>query len=296
VDENIRITADRPDFTAVPNWVVELVARKDNPLSRDALVLYIVLRKFSDYQTGEAYPSRATLARAMGYGTPKPLDKLVRELEAHGLIMVERRKLEHYVNHYHVAYQRPFTVVPSSSPTVEEPQDIGGGRVQTDPTPWGSNGPQGRVQMDSRVGSKRTHYQEPSINNQVSRTGEEPLFEAEGSTAVAVREKNLKQEANIIAKRATEASNGSLSFMGMRGIADHFLHQGFSTDQVLSAMGNLWKNGRSVNRQAVGQVLQGIIKPDGTRPRKSTAQRNLEAGIRAIEMLKAEEETQEAAR
>ena len=302
-EDDTRITAERQDFTAVPNWVMDLLMGGD--LSRDAFTLYVVLRKLADYHTGEAKVGRKRIASALGFATPKPLDHLVKELERLGLLRVERRKLEHYVNHYHVAYQRAFRVSPSSSPKTNPPQDVVGGGVQMDPTPprvqmdsiESPNGLIGRVQMDSKVGSKRTHNQEPLLNNQYQEPlGETALFEAEGSTAVAVREKNLKQEANIIAKRATEASNGSLPFMGMRGIADHFLHQGFSTDQVLTAMGNLWKNGRSVNRQSVGQVLQGIIRPDGSRPRKSTAQRNLEAGIRAIEILKAEEEAQEAGR
>ena len=61
-------------FSIVPEWVLW------RDLSPTALKLYVVLARFADWETGEAFPARETLAERMGCSA-KTVDRAVAELE-----------------------------------------------------------------------------------------------------------------------------------------------------------------------------------------------------------------------
>ncbi|OLT55846.1 hypothetical protein BJF89_13750 [Corynebacterium sp. CNJ-954] len=54
----------------------------------NAVCLYLILLKFADNKTRTAHPSRATLAKMMGYKSPQVADKAVEVLESLGLVTV----------------------------------------------------------------------------------------------------------------------------------------------------------------------------------------------------------------
>lgn len=76
---------DTGPFAIVPEWVLEL------PVSHPAVRLYALLSRYADYESGDAWPSRATLARRMRSSTDS-VDRWTRELEEHHAITVTRRQ------------------------------------------------------------------------------------------------------------------------------------------------------------------------------------------------------------
>ena len=99
-------TAVRTDnrFSQIPHWVTEA------PISDGAYRLYGVLMKYAHYQTRDAYPSRATLARDVRK-SDRSVDGYIKELCAIGALKVFRRKRkgtkENYTNLYHVITANP---------------------------------------------------------------------------------------------------------------------------------------------------------------------------------------------
>lgn len=99
-------TAVRTDnrFSQIPHWVTE------SPISDGAYRLYGVLMKYAHYQTRDAYPSRATLARDVRK-SDRSVDGYIKELCAIGALKVLRRKRkgtkENYTNLYHVITANP---------------------------------------------------------------------------------------------------------------------------------------------------------------------------------------------
>lgn len=79
-----RATRDSGRFTIVPEWVVR------RGFSPRALSLYIELGFHADYDTGECFPSHATLAAAMSCSTDT-VQRAQAELERGDAIIVERR-------------------------------------------------------------------------------------------------------------------------------------------------------------------------------------------------------------
>ena len=91
-------------FSQIPHWVTEA------PISDGAYRLYGVLMKYAHYQTRDAYPSRATLARDVRK-SDRSVDGYIKELCAIGALKVFRRKRkgtkENYTNLYHVITANP---------------------------------------------------------------------------------------------------------------------------------------------------------------------------------------------
>lgn len=89
-------------FCIVPLWVAEAVPPA-------ALKVYVILAaKYADRDTGEAYPSRRTLAHDSGI-SDDTLDRSVKELKAAGALTVEARKSpegDRTSNLYTVVYVR----------------------------------------------------------------------------------------------------------------------------------------------------------------------------------------------
>ncbi len=76
--------SDTGPFSIVPEWVTT------STLSHGAVRLYALLARYADYSTGEAWPSRATLALRLRMSTDS-IDRLSKELQDLGAVEVIRR-------------------------------------------------------------------------------------------------------------------------------------------------------------------------------------------------------------
>lgn len=79
-----KIRSDTGPFSIVPEWVI--VA----PISHGAVRLYSLLARYADYSTGEAFPSRTTLASRLRISTD-PVDRFIKELVGIGALEVVKR-------------------------------------------------------------------------------------------------------------------------------------------------------------------------------------------------------------
>lgn len=73
-------------FTQTDNTII-----REGGLSGNALALYVILSSFADNSTGEAYPSKATLAKLMQFKKPDSVNDYVAELQKLGLVTVADR-------------------------------------------------------------------------------------------------------------------------------------------------------------------------------------------------------------
>lgn len=79
------ISAERPKFEMVPHWVM------DHPnVSLRGLQVYLFLRRYADYETGEAWPSRKTLASEIGVSL-STLDEAIANLRTIRAVTVTER-------------------------------------------------------------------------------------------------------------------------------------------------------------------------------------------------------------
>ena len=79
------ISAERPKFEMVPHWVM------DHPnVSLRGLQVYLFLRRYADYETGQAWPSRKTLATEIGVSV-STLDDAIANLRTIGAVTVTER-------------------------------------------------------------------------------------------------------------------------------------------------------------------------------------------------------------
>lgn len=83
-DSADHITVDNR-FAMIPHWLIT------SDISDGALRLYMVLTKYADGTTKQAFPSRGRLAKDMRK-TVKSVDRYLKELEALGAVRVLRRK------------------------------------------------------------------------------------------------------------------------------------------------------------------------------------------------------------
>lgn len=77
--------SDTGPFVIVPEWVLSLT------ISHGAFRLYALIARYADYSTGEAFPSRATLAERLSV-SDDTIDRWLRELTKAGAVEVTRRK------------------------------------------------------------------------------------------------------------------------------------------------------------------------------------------------------------
>jgi len=83
-DYHDQYVSDTGPFSIVPEWVTT------SEVSSGAVRLYALLARYADYATGEAWPSRATLAVRLRMSTDS-IDRFSKELQALGAIEVVRR-------------------------------------------------------------------------------------------------------------------------------------------------------------------------------------------------------------
>jgi hypothetical protein len=96
---------------------------------------------------------------------------------------------------------------------------------------------------------------------------------------------------NGIAKRAHDNTKGALPYMGMRTIAKWAIHtRGTDPGTVEKAIADLYKSGRAVTKQSVGQMLDGYAK---TRQAPKTTKEVFAAGAEQAARFKAMEEAEQ---
>lgn len=81
----IKAVRENGGYTVVENTFV-----RDESIGRNEKVVYLVLASFADQDTGQCYPSIATIQKFAGL-TDKPVTKAIRELERIGWIKCQRR-------------------------------------------------------------------------------------------------------------------------------------------------------------------------------------------------------------
>tara|TARA_R100000808_G_scaffold2316_2_gene9414 strand:+ start:1678 stop:2325 length:648 start_codon:yes stop_codon:yes gene_type:complete len=81
----IKAVRENGGFTVIENSFI-----RDESIGRNEKVVYLVLASFADQDTGQCYPSIATIEKFAGL-TDKPVMKAIRELERIGWIKCQRR-------------------------------------------------------------------------------------------------------------------------------------------------------------------------------------------------------------
>lgn len=71
-------------FSIIPHWIIF------SGVSSGAIHLYAVLAKYADWESGEAFPARSTLAKDLGK-SPDTVDRHLKELKDIGAITIEAR-------------------------------------------------------------------------------------------------------------------------------------------------------------------------------------------------------------
>lgn len=111
-------------FSMTPRWV----ARAGKALSPNAKALYTIIMSYADNETRTAFPGQALLAQDLGVSV-STVHRAMKELEAFGAIIVERRRNKRtgnfYANRYFIVFDEPQTPSVTSenggqSPVTEE--------------------------------------------------------------------------------------------------------------------------------------------------------------------------------
>jgi DNA-binding transcriptional MocR family regulator len=104
-DNNAVIRSERVNFEMIPHWLLE----EAKTLSPTSIVLYLMLKKFADYKTGECFPGRKRLASQMGVSV-RTVGRSLKELENIGAIKITHRrykdKKENDTNLYFICWNR----------------------------------------------------------------------------------------------------------------------------------------------------------------------------------------------
>lgn len=78
----------------------------DYGLSPQAFTLYAGLLRHADWTTGHALPSRETLAGYLGNKQHRTVDKFVKELQDHGLVLDVMHRWRNPENHLDVVFHK----------------------------------------------------------------------------------------------------------------------------------------------------------------------------------------------
>lgn len=93
-------------YAQIPRWIL----RAGDNLSHGAVRLYGVIMTYADNDTRTAFPGRERLAEDMGI-KPRTITTYVKELEAYGALIVDRRRNKrtgnYYANHYTLVFDHP---------------------------------------------------------------------------------------------------------------------------------------------------------------------------------------------
>ena len=120
-------TRTRATYSTISHTVLDDVL--DAGVSSGAVHLYVVLGRYTDNDTGRAFPSRATLAKAMGK-TLRTIDTYIRELVKIGAILVTRRRragtMENRSSVYTLHRELADRIERAETPEVVQPTAPGG--------------------------------------------------------------------------------------------------------------------------------------------------------------------------
>ena len=105
-------------FSILPHWILF------SPISSNAVRTYAVLAKYRDADTGQAFPSRATLAKDVGVRSVRSIDGYLRELRDIGALSIKRRRKpgsrENYTSVYRVMLTPPGVVQSDALPSAAD--------------------------------------------------------------------------------------------------------------------------------------------------------------------------------
>jgi hypothetical protein len=230
------------------------------------LKLYILLSRYSDNTTAEAWPSRALLAEELGYKQTRSVDPLIAELEAAGAITVIRQtrpgSKENAVNRYRV--HRHGDIAPvrgSAKKRTTPPEEV----VQ-------KNAPRSAMKRPTVVQSDAQELiTNELITNELrssapadAETGQGALVDV---TPVKTPDQILTEQAQYVARTLVER-HPAMNFKAMMVMAKKMM-KAYAVDAptVGRTMENIYMSGRgSVTDQRVGQVLEGIVSAAGSAP------------------------------
>jgi hypothetical protein len=238
------IVSARRTFAMIPTGVLT------SGISDRALRVYAALRCY--VRPGHAtFPKLTTVAKQFGM-SESYIKRGLAELRKEGLVSVEKRQYSggfRRVNSYYF---------PDVEDNFRDEDEVESDRSQgvTNDTPTRGTA-MDRPNVSPKPPSKEVEKQEvekqerePSVATLP--TGDGALF--------AVVDPHEPPEAGI-AKRAHDNTKGALPFMGMRQIAKWAIHtRGTDPGQVEKAIADLYKSGRAVTKQSVGQMLDGYAK------------------------------------
>lgn len=133
--DGTRCTPSKEPFVKFPVWLQEV------GVSGTATQIYIAIGTYANYETLEAYPSRATLAKDIGKSL-KSVDRAIKELQDVGALHVTQRtkpgSKENHTNLYRLVFEKPVQaqgvgtpVTPPLGTPVTPPRDTSDAENET---------------------------------------------------------------------------------------------------------------------------------------------------------------------
>lgn len=217
------IVAERAKFEMIPHWIL------DHPdITPRALQVYLHLRRYADYETGEAYPSRKTIALACGVSTTT-LDEAMLLLRSISAVSVEERYDPDR------GQQSNLYTVHFYAPVVEQ-----GGSKST-----------GRG-AGKKTGNAPTGQQGTELDPLNKTQGTRLLADADAPTA-----ETLNQHIHRLTKIYTDLVPMS-RFPAVMGIVGKAVNTGrYSDEEITSALERIAEEGRSLTVETMRIELEG---------------------------------------
>jgi hypothetical protein len=245
------VTAERDSATADPLGFA-IVPYTLLGLSSGALKLYILLSRYSDNTTAEAWPSRALLAEELGYRQTRSVDPLIMELEAAGAITVIRQtrpgSKENAVNRYRVHRHgeispvKPVTGSAKKRTTPPAPEV-----VQTDALGSANERPTVVQQNAQELRTNELITKELRVPA-ADAPGQEPLLDV---APVKTPQQILTEQAQYVARTLVER-HPALKFEAMMTMAKRMMKAyGVDAATVGRTMENIYNSGRGGTRYPV---------------------------------------------
>jgi hypothetical protein len=235
-------------FAVVPEWIL------DADISAQAVRLYAVLRRYADQQSGQAFPSRRTLAARMRVASTRTVDAALDDLVRIGALDISAQVREDGGNG-----TSRYTV--RGVQKVREVQKVRTPAQQT--APGGAADCAPPAQQTAQAPAQQT-AQAPA--QQTAPLEREPLeLKTPAPTEQgATSDRHLQavdaevHAAQVIAAEHYEATGklgGSRNFLAIRGIVAGALKAGHAPEQIRPALAHLRQRGRPVTNATLGPLL-----------------------------------------
>ena len=250
------ISAERPKFEMVPHWVM------DHPnVSLRGLQVYLFLRRYADYETGEAWPSRKTLASEIGVSL-STLDDAIANLRTIGAVTVAERFGERgqQSNLYTVLfYQDGGQVILREGVTPINRDTLP--RKSTSPPPGES------VTEQDPLNKTQGTRQETLLVADAN----QPPTEGGGNEVVLVSDPTPGQIANQITRGFYDQHKGAVNFNALRGVVTKLVKAGYDADRIATALTVTEGRGAPLTVDVLRQELEGRRKQRQSRTQKLEA-------------------------